>query len=114
MDPTTAQYATLAANLGLAGFMAVMLVTWNKQANDKSDKDRTEREKAAKLDAGKCKACMEQQHNDMQAMLDRVIEVAANSNRFMESLANKDNNQRRLDQIEKMLRSGKHGGSDDR
>lgn len=114
MDPTIAQYATLAANLGLAGFMAIMLLTWNKEANAKADKDRKEREKAAERDAEKCKACMEAHQKDYQAMLERVLEQGQESARFMEAVANGLNAQRRLDQMERMLGEVRHGSSNTR
>ena len=103
MDPTIAQYASLAAQLGLAGFMAIMLLTWDKQRQDRMDKERKEREKQAKLDSEKCKDCMEAHNKDCKDMLERVLLMGQETSRFMEALANKDNAQRRMDQIEKMV-----------
>ncbi len=111
MDPTIAQYATLAANLGLAGFMAVMLLTWNKQAVDREKTEAQERKEQAKIESERCRECMSQQVKDKQAILDRVLERFEESTRFEQSVANNLSTLRRMDQIEQMLREGRKNGN---
>lgn len=114
MDPTIAQYAGLAANIGLAGFMAIMLLTWDKQRQDRAAAESKERKEREQKDAETCRACMEQHRQDYQDMLDKVLSQMQDTTRFMESVSNSLATARRMDQIEKMLGEATHDGSDNR
>jgi hypothetical protein len=104
-----AQYATLAANLGLAGFMAVMLLTWHKQSNDRELNDAREREKDTKRDDKKCLECAQKHERDYQLLLDKVLEQFQQNTRFMESVSVGLATRSRLEQVEKMLARQKNG-----
>lgn len=117
MDTTIAQYAGLAANLGLAGFMAIMLLMWNKEITKQREGDAKERKAEAeqrtadaKVENEKCRVCMDQHRQDYQDLLDKVLAQMQDNTRFMESVSNNLATARRMDQIEKVL-GERHGDS---
>lgn len=105
------QYATLVANLGLAGFMAVMMLRWFKQAGDRDLKESKEREKATKRDDQKCKECSQRHEHDYQMLLDKILEQMQENTRFMESVSTGLATRSRLEQIERMLARQKNGNN---
>jgi DNA-binding transcriptional regulator/RsmH inhibitor MraZ len=114
VDPTIAQYAGLAANIGLAGFMAIMLLTWDKQRQDRAAAEAKERKEQEKADSIACRACMEQHRQDYQDMLEKVLAQGQDTVRFMESVSNSLATARRMDKIERQLQEAAHGGSNNR
>lgn len=110
MDPTIAQYGALVTNLTLAGFMAIMLLSWNKESTKQREQEVKERKTEAeqrtadaRVENEKCRVCMDQHRQDYQDLLDKVLMQMQDNTRFMETVANGLNTQRRMDQIEKML-----------